>query len=151
MKNKHIISKRIKEIIINESIKKLDLKNFERIVEYLQKESDDKIINIYLNESIGDFIRKPSAITGLLFSYLNKECNAQGKKEKSVRKKLKTFHYCRAMSSKKVIERIIQNMKMCEQAANPEKCLQKLEKQIEKWKLIYQQAVEQYNKREGLD
>jgi|GEM_PF-3606823 hypothetical protein len=151
MKSKNKISKRIKESIINESIKKLDFKNFERVVEYIQKQSDDKIISIYLNEAINDFILKPSAMSSLLFSYLNKECREKSKKEKFGRKRAMEFHYCRAMAAKKVVEKIIQNMKMCEHAANPEKCLQRLEKQVIKWRLVYQQAVEKYNKKVGLD
>ena len=75
-----------------------------------------------------------------LYRRLTDPCREKASKFEGKKKKL-AYHQCKAEASKKVINRLIDGMSDCRLARDPQKCLEKMQKNIDKWKQVYQDQI----------
>jgi hypothetical protein len=56
-------------------------------------------------------------------------------------KRKMAFHQCKADAARKVINKLVDGMNDCRHAKDPERCLEKMQKNIDRWKQVYQDEI----------
>jgi len=75
-----------------------------------------------------------------LYRRLTDPCREKASKFEGKKKKL-VLHQCKADAAKKVVNRLVDGMSDCRMARDPNKCLEKMQKNIDKWKQVYQYEI----------
>ena len=179
-------------VILEEAYKKFDLNKFSKICEYLDKKSNEEIINKVFKQNIVITEASPSVeprsrsaakygaagtaglalapavafsarhiaklsmspfgpIAGLIgggisaaaFYLYRRLTNPCRKKVEGLHfhKRAMAYHQCKADAAKKVITKLVEGMNDCRHAKDAEKCLFKMQKNIDRWKEVYQSEI----------
>lgn len=75
-----------------------------------------------------------------LYRRLTDPCRKKASQYEGKKKKL-MIHQCKADAARKVINKLIDGMNDCRMARDPHKCLEKMQKNIDKWKQVYQDEI----------